>query len=216
MGYNKRGNVFSTKSEMGRSMDYSKYETRDMKNKRVKEKIFDVALALMKQIGFDNITIRMICTEANISTGMFYKHFSSKEEILSFYYDKAQGDFDEMMNQRLAELPVREKLVRFYVWICAFTADLGVDFCRNFFNSKNERMNTNLFQNRLMDMTTRCMEDAMTEGFTLSPGRTPYQVSKDLCVIVKGIIFDWSAHEGSYSMPDFAEKLLTRCIDGLL
>ena len=197
-------------------MDYSKYETRDMKNKRIKEKIFDVSLALMKQIGFDNITIRMICTEAGISTGMFYQHFSSKEEILSFYYDKAQGDYDEMMNQRLAELPVREKLVRFYVWICEYTADFGVDFCRNFFNSKNERMNTNLFQNRLMDMTTRCMEDAMTEGFTLSPGRTPYQVSKDLCVIVKGVIFDWSAHEGSYSMPEYAEKLLTRCMGGLL
>ena len=44
-------------------MDYSNYETREMKNKRVKETIFDVALALMKQIGFENITIRMICKE---------------------------------------------------------------------------------------------------------------------------------------------------------
>lgn len=197
-------------------MDLSKYETRGMKQRKMKQRIFDVALSLMKQIGYDNITIRMICAEAGISTGMFYKHFTSKEEILAFYYEKAQGDYDEMINGKLAGLPVREKLVRFYVWICEFTAELGVDFCRNFFSSKNKLMNTNLFHNRLIEITNHCMEDAIAEGFTLSAGRTPYQVSKDLCVIVKGVIFDWSAHDGSYSMPEYAEKLLSRCIDGLL
>ena len=64
-------------------MDYTNFETKDMKNRKLKEHIFDVALTLMKQIGYDNITIRMICTEAGISTGMFYKHFSSKEDILA-------------------------------------------------------------------------------------------------------------------------------------
>ncbi len=58
--------------------------------------------------------------------------------------------------------------------------------------------------------------DAVAGGFQLSQGRTPYSVSKDLCVLVKGIIFDWSAHEGSYDMAKFAGELLTRCMVGLL
>ena len=32
----------------------------------------------------------------------------------------------------------------------------------------------------------------------------------------KRIIFDWSAHEGSYDMAEFAQGLLSRCIGGLL
>jgi len=147
---------------------------------------------------------------------MFYKFFDSKEDILAFYYDKAQVDFEEVINERLAHLPIRDQLIQFYIWICQFTADLGVDFCRNFFSSKNKRMNTNLFHNKLIEITTHCIEDAVAGGFQLSPGRTPYSVSKDLCVLVKGIIFDWSAHEGSYDMAKFAGEMLTRCMDGLL
>lgn len=197
-------------------MDYRNFETKDMKNKKLKEHIFNVALELMRQIGYDNITVRMICGEADISTGMFYKYFDSKEDLLAFYYDKAQGDFEEVVNQQLAGLPIREQLIQFYIWICKFTADLGVDFCRNFFSSKNQRMNTHLFHNKLIEITNRCIEEAVENGFVLTPGHTPQQVSKDLCVIVKGIIFDWSAHEGSYDMPEFAGELLSRCMDGLL
>ena len=212
-------NLFYTGSKSGKRayvMDLSNFETKDMKNARLKEHIFDAALSLMKQIGFDNVTIRMICSEAEISTGMFYKHFNSKEGILGFYYDKAQGGFDAVGNQKLSGLPVRDQLVQFYVWVCRFTSDMGVDFCKNFFNSKNDAMNTDVFNNKLMQITNRCLEDAIAKGFTLSADRTPYKVSKDLCVIVKGIIFDWSAHNGEYDMAEYAETLLSTCIDALL
>lgn len=197
-------------------MDLSSFETKEMKNRRLKEHIFNVALSMMRQIGFDNITIRMICTEAGISTGMFYKHFSSKEDILAFYYDKAEADFDAAMNRNISSLPLQQQLVEFYVWVCGYTAELGVDFCRNFFNSKNKRMNTQLFHNKMMAYTTYCIDEAVKGGFTLSEGRKSEAVSKDLCVMVKGIIFDWSAHEGSYDMAEFAKNLLNRCIDALL
>ncbi|MCI9272204.1 MAG: TetR/AcrR family transcriptional regulator [Dorea sp.] len=197
-------------------MNLDNFETKEMKNRKMKEHIFNVALSMMKQIGFENLTIRMICQEAEISTGMFYKHFSSKENLLAFYYDKAQEDFDSVINEQLTDLPIKDQLIQFYVWICHFTSDLGVDFCRNFFHSKNELMNTNLFNNKLIEITNKCIEDAVAKGFKLSPDRTPHKVSKDLCVMIKGIIFDWSAHAGSYDMAKFAEDMLTHCMEGLL
>lgn len=193
-----------------------KIETKEMKNRKLKQHIFDVALKLMNQIGFDNITIRMICQEAGISTGMFYQHFANKEDLLSYYYEEAQDRFDDVVNRKLAGKEIREQLIEFYVWLFRFTSELGVDFCRNFFNSKNKVMNTNIFHNRIIDITNRAMEDAIADGFQLSPGRTPYQVSKYLCVMAKGVIFDWSAHEGSYDMTEFGKQLITLTIDGLL
>lgn len=187
-----------------------------MKNRKTKENIFNVALKLIQEIGFDNVTIRMICQEADISTGMFYQHFSNKEDLLAYYYDKAQESFDETVEKRLSGLPIREQLIEFYVWLFEFTSELGVDFCRNFFSSKNEIMNTNLFHNRIIDITNRAMEDAISHGFSLPTGRTPYQISKYLCVIAKGIIFDWSAHDGSYNMAEFGQNLLENIMDGLL
>lgn len=193
-----------------------KIETKEMKNKKLKQHIFSVALSLMKEIGFENLTIRMICQEAEISTGMFYQHFSNKEDLLSYYYDEAQEKFDAVINDELADKDIKEQLIGFYEWLFEFTSAFGVDFCRNFFSSKNKAMNTNLFHNRIMDITNRAMEDAIAKGYLLSPGRTPYQVSKYLCVMAKGVIFDWSAHEGSYDMTEFGKKLITLTIDGLL
>ncbi len=193
-----------------------KIETKEMKNKKMKQHIFDVALNLMNEVGFENITIRMICLEADISTGMFYQHFSNKEDLLAYYYDEAQEKFDAVINDKLRGKEIRELLIEFYAWLFEFTAGLGVDFCRNFFSSKNKAMNTNLFHNRIIDITNRAMEDAISKGYHLSPGRTPYQVSKYLCVMAKGVIFDWSAHEGSYDMAEFGRNLITLTIDGLL
>lgn len=197
-------------------MNTMNIETKEIKNKKLKQRIFDVALGLMNEIGFENVTIRMICQGADISTGMFYQHFSNKEDLLAYYYDEAQEKFDAVINNKLADKDIREQLIEFYVWLFEFTSELGVDFCRNFFNSKNKAMNTNLFHNRIMDITNRAMEDAIAKGFTLSSGRTPYQVSKYLCVMAKGVIFDWSAHEGSYNMAEFGRNLITLTIDGLL
>ncbi len=193
-----------------------KIETKEIKNKKLKQRIFDVALELMNEIGFENVTIRMICQGADISTGMFYQHFSNKEDLLAYYYDEAQEKFDAVINNKLADKDIKEQLIEFYVWLFEFTSELGVDFCRNFFNSKNKAMNTNVFHNRIMDITNRAMEDAIAKGFALSSGRTPYQVSKYLCVMAKGVIFDWSAHDGSYNMAEFGRKLITLTIDGLL
>ena len=122
-------------------------ETKEMRNKKLKQQIFDVALQMMKEVGFENITLRMICQEANISTGMFYQHFENKEDLLSFYYDEAQEEFNSVGKQRLEGLDIKNQLIEFYVWLFEFTSNLGVDFCRNFFSSKNKKAvrNHNLY-----------------------------------------------------------------------
>lgn len=42
----------------------------------------------MKEVGYDNLTVRKICEVAEILTGKFYSFFKSKEDLLCFYYTK--------------------------------------------------------------------------------------------------------------------------------
>jgi len=44
--------------------------------------IYDAAMALIVEHGFDNVTINDICDAAGITVGSFYHHFVSKDEIL--------------------------------------------------------------------------------------------------------------------------------------
>lgn len=48
-----------------------------------KEKILNVAKKMAFEEDFDNLTIRDICKEAEISVGAFYHYFTSKDEMIN-------------------------------------------------------------------------------------------------------------------------------------
>ena len=113
-------------------------------------------------------------------------------------------------------LGLEEKILQFYIWVMHFTSELGVDFCSHFFDSKNELMNSNRFHNKIMAITDAFIEEALSNGQLVGLSREPHAVSKDLCVMTKGIIFDWSAQEGSYDMAGYAKAMIQRCLPALL
>ena len=42
------------------------------------------------------------------------------------------------------------------------------------------------------------------------------ELSSDLCVIVKGTIFDWCVRHGEFCLKEYVNALLTQCIQGIL
>ena len=54
-------------------------ETRLAKSNENKNKIIEVALKLINEKGFDNVSVSEITKEAGVSKGAFYIHFESKD-----------------------------------------------------------------------------------------------------------------------------------------
>lgn len=59
--------------------------------KSTKEKIFDAAVDLFAEKGYDRTSIRDIARAVGITEGAVYKHFSSKEEILESIFAYIEG-----------------------------------------------------------------------------------------------------------------------------
>lgn len=53
-----------------------------------KDKIAKATFLLSLEYGFDNVSIKQIRKEANITTGAIYYHFSDKQEILCYLFAK--------------------------------------------------------------------------------------------------------------------------------
>lgn len=68
---------------------------------RTKELIFEKALELFRERGFEVATMRDIAKAAGVATGAAYYYFPSKEAVVSAYYDQVQ---------RLHAAKVREEL----------------------------------------------------------------------------------------------------------
>lgn len=59
--------------------------------KGTKEKIFDAAVDLFAEKGYDGVSIRDIGRAIGITEGAVYKHYSSKEEILESIFSYVEG-----------------------------------------------------------------------------------------------------------------------------
>jgi len=63
-----------------------------------KIKIFETARKLALDKGFEDLTIRDICRDAEISIGAFYHHFSSKEEMINESFLMYDYDLDTRLS----------------------------------------------------------------------------------------------------------------------
>lgn len=85
------------------------------KERSMFERIFDVAIALAEEGGYDNVRQRDVAARAGVALGTLYKRFRSKEDILS----AALARETELLERKLEKGPVKgqtaeDRLVAFY------------------------------------------------------------------------------------------------------
>ncbi len=59
--------------------------------KGTKEKIFDAAVDLFAENGYDRVSVRDIARAVGLTEGAVYKHYSSKDEILESIFAYIEG-----------------------------------------------------------------------------------------------------------------------------
>ena len=66
-------------------------------NKRTQKKIIDTSFELFRQNGYNQTTINDICDACNIAKPTFYRNISSKEEILTHFFDQLNDDLGQLI-----------------------------------------------------------------------------------------------------------------------
>ena len=88
-----------------------------LQNERIRlkseEKILKVALVLFGRYGYERTSIRMIAREANISLGLMYNYFESKEVLLLTLVMQALGEAKGNLGSVESEKSPRENLSAF-------------------------------------------------------------------------------------------------------
>lgn len=51
-----------------------------------KDNMCEVAVNMFKELGYENVSINMICNRLNVTRGSFYHHFNSKNELLLYWF----------------------------------------------------------------------------------------------------------------------------------
>ncbi|WP_302781191.1 TetR/AcrR family transcriptional regulator [Intestinimonas butyriciproducens] len=178
-------------------MDYA--QRRKLQGKETERRILNAALDLMRDRGFDKVSIRDICKEAGITTGAFYHHFSSKEALL----ESGFAPLDDYMAGALAgheEEPPDLRLWRILSAYAKFMEQsgelIGRYYQRRIAEPGTRSMDATRYTLRAM---LDCFRQAEGEGL-LRPEHPPEWVA-DFCFRhFRGVVIDWALHQYSYPL----------------
>ncbi len=186
------------------------------KNAQLVKNIVEATKPLIEQEGYEDLTIREICANAGITTGMFYRHFVSKDDVLTFCYMQELEVYFEQATQRYKDLPLTEKLTQLLSHMFEINRKYGSASVYMFLN-RNTASTSGSFQmrNMLKDCVTGIIDNAVANGYVLRENRSSDEIFDDISLIIKGFTSDWYM-VGKKDIVDRALELLPRILPALL
>ena len=178
-------------------MDYA--QRRKLQGKETERRILNAALDLMRDRGFDKVSIRDICKEAGITTGAFYHHFSSKEALLESGFAPLDDDMAGALAGHEEEPPDLRlwRILSAYAKFMEQSGELiGRYYQRRIAEPGTRSMDATRYTLRAM---LDCFRQAEGEGL-LRPEHPPEWVA-DFCFRhFRGVVIDWALHQYSYPL----------------
>lgn len=180
-------------------MNYT--ERRKEQAQKTETAILTAALSLMREYGFDSVTVRDICRKAGITTGAFYHHFQSKEDL----FDKGFAPLDLYMERALEEQPTNRPAEKLKVILTNYA--LFIENCgelvaqyyqRRIGNPDVLSLDASRFVKRAL---VDCFKQAMDQGMKIFHDDPEWSAEFCYCHF-RGILIDWLLHKREYSLMD--------------
>ena len=176
------------------------HERRKEQARQTEQAILRSALELSRVKSFDKVSIRDICRRAGITTGAFYHHFASKEDLLSRGFAPLDTYMEEALRGHEDEPPV-DRLWRILSAYAHFTEEQGTElvaryYARRLSTPSAASMDPTRFTLRAM---LDCLREAEEQGL-LAGGQSAEWVADFLFRHFRGMVIDWILHRGSYPL----------------
>ena len=96
---------------------------RELQAKATREKIFNAAIALLEEKGYDGFTIDDIQERTGCSRGLFYNYFRSINDIMSELIFSNQQEYKEIYNTCLVDTRGFDKIMLFAQYVAELHAE---------------------------------------------------------------------------------------------
>ena len=181
--------------------------------------IFETASTLFKKKGYDRTTVGDICRKAGISTGAFYHHFKSKDQVIAEEYLQIDAFCADAFGKLPAEMSAVDKLTAFTRSMSQYIADLGVAHLKAVYYSEIGPKKKKRFLLDERRPIFRIYLELVREAREKGEIRSDLSEAAIVDVIIKcsrGNIYDWALRNGSYDYVQVSEQILKVFLQGLL
>lgn len=172
-----------------------------------KNKLFDTAIELIKEKGYDNATVSEICKKAGVAKGTFYVHYKSKEDIVkeSYYSDMAQfilREYQNLISQDI-NMSIKRKIENFIVAEFMFANHVGYSLtCRAYVTNLTECISgiSTHFERRYF---TKDLKSLILDGIkqkVFEKDQTVDEIFLYIESFVRGLMASWCFSNGEFDI----------------
>lgn len=180
-------------------------------NTDAKKRITRAAAELISSGGIQAVTVRNVVRRSGLSTGTFYHHFANKDDLL-MYFVKTESFCDKKLKSPIKN--ISDRIIELYMCLIDRYKELGLDFMKCFYTTDNKALCAYMGEETgefLPDTVMfRCEEEikkAIAAGI-LKPETDAHLISRDICTIVKGCVFEWCLSDGSTDLCKCMKRIL--------
>lgn len=186
------------------------------KTNESKQRILLTAIDLIKEKGYDSVTLNDICTAAKISKTTFYYYFESKEELILQFY---KIPTDTMMNN-LTSIFMEENTVEQF-WklmepMLDFIVDSGTEITKHMVCALTVRnvepFNISSFQHDRTDIGVKIIERAQSSG-EIRNSSDPFLLLNAAQGQILSIIIFWCSKKGEFDFKNAVRLAIEVCFD---
>lgn len=186
--------------------------SRKIQAEQSKKRIYDAAISIFADKGFDDTSISEICKKAKCSVGAFYHHFPSKDSVQEETFRIADEQFSGWQSLSSRTMNGYEMIVAYMKAYAEVSLENGVEFSKRFYNTNNK-----IFIRKGRSMQSRLVEIIRTALATgdISLETTAEETCEWLFIGARGIVFHWCLHEGDFDLIEEMEIYTRRALKGI-
>lgn len=186
-----------------------KMNSRKQQANETRTRIYETAVELMQEHGFEKITVEEICKEAGVAVGSFYYHFQSKNDILTEIFHRADEFFVAHRTEILEGKDAPAQITGFFRQYAAYTASTDIEFTKHLYNTNNKYFLTT--DREMYQLLHSLIENGQKQN-TITDVMNADEIVNYLFIAARGLVFDWCLHDGEYSLEEAAKNYFVRLI----
>lgn len=174
---------------------------RDLQRIQTRRKLYECAIALFNEKSFHEVKVKDIVNAAGVSTGAFYHHFPSKEDII----DEGYRIFDKDLEKKYSEENPKkgiETILFLFEGQLNYVESMGVDMASVFFKNQLGIKHDYLFNE------TRFLYESLLDNtqYINNTSLSSQDITNNILRLSRGIIYDWCLHKGNYNLKEICMK----------
>ena len=174
-----------------------------------RKKMMDTAFDLFYQKGYENVGVRDIAAQADVTTGSFYYHFKGKEDLLHKMFQGNEALFINEIPGKLTGESYAEKIIEFIsIHLATLIEQDGYELTgkRLFAQDFRDKYSTGLFQS-----IHKLVEEGQRAG-ELSCGIGSEELTNFILISYRGVIYNWVIEKGQYKLQEVLHEHISASV----